>query len=71
MNQKVLLEPKGFVYVPTSVFTDRRVAILECLVEYMHDNNGLTFHEIALMLNRNDRTIQTVYRRAKFKRKSK
>ena len=59
---------QGFLKVPSFVFRDRSVAVLECLVEYMKDVKGLTFHEIAMMLNRNDRTIWTVYRRAKLKR---
>jgi hypothetical protein len=59
----------GFIEIPSFVFRDRSVAVLECLVEYMHDIQGLSYHEIALLLNRNDRTIWTVYSRAKSKRK--
>ena len=58
-----------FVHVPSFVFRDRSVAVLECLVEYLHDNKSLSFHEIAILLNRNDRTVWTVYHRAKLKRK--
>lgn len=60
---------QGFIEIPTFLFKDRSVAVLEALVEYLKDHKGLTFHEIALLLNRNDRTIWTVYRRAKLKRK--
>ena len=59
----------GFIEIPTYLFRDRSVAVLEALVEYLKDVKGLTYHEIALMLNRNDRTIWTVYDRAKKKRK--
>jgi DNA-directed RNA polymerase specialized sigma24 family protein len=39
------------------------VSILESIVAYMKDARGLSYHEIALILNRNDRTIWTVYNR--------
>ncbi len=60
---------QGYVNIPSFIFRDRRVAVLEALVEYMKDIKKLSYHEIAVMLNRNDRTIWTVYRRAKLKRK--
>lgn len=60
---------KEFIEIPTFLFKDRSVAVLEALVEYLKDHKGLTYHEIALMLNRNERTIWTVYHRAKIKRK--
>jgi hypothetical protein len=60
---------QGYFEIPSFVFRDRSVAVLECMVEYMKDNRSLTFHEIAVLLNRDDRTIWTVYRRAKLKRK--
>ena len=60
---------REFTMIPTFIFRDRSVAVLEVMVEYMHDIKKLSFHEIAVMLNRNDRTIWTVYRRAKLKRK--
>ena len=59
----------GFATIPSFIFKDRSVAVLESLVEYLKDVKKLSYHEIALMLNRNDRTIWTVYRRAKLKRK--
>jgi DNA-binding NarL/FixJ family response regulator len=54
--------------IPVSVLSDRSVAILESLVEYMKDSLGLSYHQIAEMLNRDDRTIWTCYHRAKKKR---
>jgi hypothetical protein len=60
---------QGFIEIPTFLFKDRSVAVLEALVEYLKDHKELSFHEIAMLLNRNDRTIWTVYRRAKLKRK--
>lgn len=56
------------VPIPSFIFKDRNIAVLECLVEYLHERHKLTFHEIAQLINRNDRTIWTVYHRAKQKR---
>ena len=58
-----------FVKIPTYIFRDRSVAVLECMVEFMKDKRQLSYHQIALMLNRDDRTIWTVYNRTKSKRK--
>lgn len=54
------------VNVPVSVFSDRKFTIFESLVSYLK-NSGLKNHEIALLLNRDDRTIWTVYDRVKKK----
>jgi hypothetical protein len=55
--------------IPAEIFQDRNVAVLERLSEYLKDKFGLTYHEIAVLLNRDDRTIWTCYNRAKKKRK--
>jgi hypothetical protein len=59
----------GFALIPSFIFRDRSVAVLESLVEYLKDVKNLSYHEIAVLLNRNDRTIWTVYSRVKKKRK--
>jgi len=61
--------PSGnFVRIPISLFMDRSLSVLEVLVEYLKEEMHFTFHEIAVMTNRDDRTIWTVYSRAKKKR---
>lgn len=57
--------------IPISVLRDRSLKPLEAIVEYLKDIQGLTYHEIAELLNRDDRTIWTVYNRAKKKRGSR
>ncbi|MFC1754021.1 hypothetical protein ACFL96_11635 [Thermoproteota archaeon] len=57
--------------LPSMIFKDRAVSVLEAIVEYMKDNLDLTFHDIAKLLNRDDRTVWTVYSRAKKKRVGK
>jgi len=55
------------ILIPLSVFLDRGVSVLEAISEYLKDGKGLSYHEIAVLLNRNDRTIWTCYNRAKKK----
>jgi len=38
------------------------------MVEYLKEHEALSFHQIAALTNRDDRTIWTVYSRAKKKR---
>ena len=59
------------VLISSSVFKDRSVSVLEVLVEYLKDKKNLSFHQIAMLLNRNDRTIWTVYNRTKTKRRER
>ncbi len=55
------------VMIPSSIFRDRSVSVLEAIVEYLKGRD-MTYHEIAILLNRDDRTIWTVYSRTKKKR---
>jgi hypothetical protein len=59
------------IFVPLNIFEDRRLSSLEALVEYLKEKRHLTLHQIAVMLNRDDRTIWTTYNRAKQKRKKR
>ena len=68
---KGILQKGSEVSIPISVLADRSVASLEAVVEYLKDSLHLTYHEIAELLNRDDRTIWTCYNRAKQKRAKK
>ena len=61
-NQNALL-------IPTSIFTDRTLKVLEAVVEYLKESKMLTHHQIAALINRDDRTVWTVYHRVGLKRK--
>ena len=67
-DREVLVRDKN-INIPCTVLFDRNVAVLEAISEYLKDKKKLTYHEIALLLNRDDRTIWTCYYRAKRKRK--
>jgi hypothetical protein len=58
----------GKYTIPLSIVADRDVSIFETIVEYLKEHYGLSYHEIAVLLNRDDRTIWTVYNRASKKR---
>ncbi|MBS3113106.1 hypothetical protein J4418_03420 [Candidatus Woesearchaeota archaeon] len=55
--------------IPVSLFCDRTLSIFEVLIEFLKDTQNLSYHEIAVLTNRNDRTIWTIYNRASKKRK--
>ena len=57
--------------IPLRILQDRQVAVLEAIVEYLREEKGLTFHRIAVLLNRDDRTIWTAYSRVRKKRNKK
>lgn len=69
-KKKFKLKIKSEILVPISIFSNRKFSILESLVKYLKDKYNFTFHKMALQLNRNDRTIWTVYSRAKRKTKT-
>lgn len=54
--------------IPTSAVRHRDISILEAIVVYLKDIQSLTYHEIAVLINRDDRTIWTCYNRASKKR---
>ncbi|HLC58046.1 MAG TPA: hypothetical protein VJH95_05715 [Candidatus Nanoarchaeia archaeon] len=55
------------IKIPIHQLTDRSLSVLEAIVSYLKENYNLTLHEIAQFLNRDDRTIWTVYHRYKKK----
>jgi|WetSurMetagenome_2_1015567.scaffolds.fasta_scaffold1382126_2 hypothetical protein len=75
MDKQILKEKNSdekireYIDIPSFVFKDRTLSVLEVMVEYLRDNKKMKFHEIAQIINRDDRTVWTVYRRAKLKRK--
>lgn len=48
-------------YIPLLIFHNDKLSALEIIVRYLKENLNKSYHEIALLLNRNDRTIWTTY----------
>lgn len=69
LEEKFLIEEISPYYIPVSILQDRNLSVLENIVSYLKDTFGLAYHKIAVLLNRDDRTIWTVYQRAIKKRK--
>ena len=59
------------ISIPVQVLQDRSISVLEAISYYLKETKNLTYHQIALLLNRNDRTIWTCYQRAKKKKEVK
>jgi hypothetical protein len=56
--------------IPITIFTNK-LGGLEGLVKYLKENIGMTYHEIAEITNRNDRTIWTAYNKSVKKQPTK
>ena len=56
--------------IPATIFSSK-LGALESLVKYMKENLNMSYHEIAKLLNRNDRTIWTAYKKATEKHPAK
>ena len=69
LEAKFVVEEISPYSIPVSILQDRNLSVLENISAYLKDTFGLAYHKIALLLNRDDRTIWTVYQRAKKKKK--
>lgn len=56
------------IVIPSYVLRDRKLSALESIIEYLKEVRKLTYHEISILLNRDERNIWTMYNRAKKKR---
>lgn len=56
--------------IPILIFKDSKITIFECIVVYLKDDLGLKFRNMSELVNRNYRTVWTVYKRAKKKLKN-
>jgi len=65
-----LLSEKPQNSISTSIFSEK-LGCLESIVKFLKENKELTFHEIATLLNRDQRTIWSTYQKAKKKSKIK
>jgi len=54
--------------IPLPVFQSDTLSILECLVRFLKEVQRMRYCDIARLLNRDDRTIWTIYKRGKAKR---
>ncbi|PIZ52555.1 hypothetical protein COY26_04390 [Candidatus Woesearchaeota archaeon CG_4_10_14_0_2_um_filter_33_10] len=57
------LKGKSDNFIPARIFQNRKFSVLENLVSYLKQEQGISYKEIAKLINRNYRTVLTVYRR--------
>ncbi len=69
MEQQIF--EKSSLAIPTSIFKNRNLSVLEAIVVYLKEKKKMTYAQIARLLNRDDRTIWTAYQRAKKKKGEK
>ena len=55
--------------IPIAILQNRKLGVLQSIVIYLKDEKKLSFHDIAKLLKRDDRTIWTTYKQAKKKLK--
>lgn len=67
-KDKQFLELNQFLYVKTNIFSNSNLTIFESIVKYLKEEKSLNFHQISLLLNRNERNIWTIYRNSLKKR---
>ena len=61
------LKTKQTPALPVSIFQTKKLASLEIITKYLHENKGWRFTKIAKAINRNPRSIASTYRNAKRK----
>ena len=66
LSEKLQISPAKY-FIPASIFQNE-LSILENICIYMKDELKLSYHEIAVLLQRNDRTIWAMYNRGKSKK---
>lgn len=55
--------------IPSYIFYGKKLGILESVVKYLREEFKLTYHQIAVLLQRDDRVIWVTYNRASKKQK--
>ncbi len=64
--KRFVVKETGF-WIPVDIFSNTKLSALEAIVSYLKEEFSLSYHEIALLLKRDDRTVWTVYQRARKK----
>jgi len=64
-----LMQKDSLDSVPIEVLQNRKLGSLQSIVVYFKDKKKLSFHKIAVLLKRDDRTIWATYNKAKKKLK--
>jgi len=63
-REKEVVEVHSNVMLPTYIFRNTSLSVLEAIVDYLKEHQGLSLREIAMLLDRDERNVWTVYSRA-------
>ena len=66
LKERFIVKEYEFL-IPISIFSNRKLSIQENLVFYFKEEFKLSYHKIATLIHRDDRTIWTVYQKARKK----
>ncbi len=66
-QQEKFKEAESKFYIPVSILAERNLGVLEAVTKFLHETSKLKFSEISRLLQRDPRTIWTVYSRARKK----
>ena len=66
LKKRFVTKGSGYL-IPVSVFSASSLSPMEAVVVYLKDEFSLSYHKVAMLLKRDDRTIWTVYNRARKK----
>ncbi len=68
-NNNKLTKEKFFtkIKLPLHIFHNKTLTPMEAVISFLKDYHNLTYHEISIMINRDERNIWTIYNNAKKK----
>ena len=66
-HPKLFKDIKADILVPIKIFSNQKLSALESIVVYLKEKFSLNYSQVAVLLNRDKRTVWTVYQRAKKK----
>ena len=63
IKEKLVVKESRY-FVPVFVIAERRFSVLESIVSYLRERYKLRYSEIAVLLNRDERNVWSVYKRS-------
>ena len=61
--------PKEAIQIPSCIFREKNLGIIESVSKFLKEEHKLTYHNIAVLLKRDDRVIWVTYNKAIKKKK--
>jgi len=69
LSKEEILSKYSALALPLSVLRNKPLTIYEALILHLKDNHNINYHNIAVLLERDERDVRKVYYRAKDKTK--